>query len=381
MQEILPYLVIFLIILVVIVLINSRKSTDSNSSEREAILINQLNHLSTELNQKLGQTNDIINRQLNSSSAQLQNQNTSNNQLLQQINENNSKILRELTEKMMKVEDTNKQVVNFAEQLQSIQNIFKNPKQRGIIGEYFLETILDNVLPQGVYKIQYKYKNDTIVDAIILVRDKIIPIDAKFSTDSYNRIITAVTPDEKSRAEKEFVNDVKRRIDETSKYVSNEENTIDIAFMFVPSDAIYNEIIAISESKSIPVNIVTYAYSKKVVLVSPTSFFAYLQTVLLALNTIQMEGRVDEVIQYLNESTNYLREFEDSVNKLGKNLGTTVNAFNNVSVKSTKLSKRLSKVTGNKKNLIDIAKVEKIGTQVEEETDELVLVVEEEEMI
>ena len=355
-------ILIIVLIIVIVYLIYTTQIRNKNSNSDSHEIQNQISQISNQLDQKLQETNRIIFDQLNVSNQQLQNQNTSGSELLRKINENNNKILQEVTEKLVQVEDTNKQVVGFAEQLQGLQNIFKNPKQRGIIGEYFLEQILANVLPETVYEIQYKYKNGEICDAIIYVKDKIVPIDAKFSIDSYTRIYDAIDPDKKSRYEKEFVNDVKKRIDETSKYVSIENNTIDIAFMFVPSDAIYNEIISISSNTSIPFNMVTYAYSKKVVLVSPTSFFAYLQTVLLALNTIKIEGRVDEIIQYLNDSTRYLKEFEENINKLGKNIGTVVNAFNKTATTGNKLSKRLAKATNAKKNIIAIEKIDEEST-------------------
>lgn len=355
-------IIIFLIlILIYLVYSTQNKNKYSDSSEIQ----NQITQISNQIDQKLFETNKILFDQLNQSNSQLQNQGSSSNELLRKINENNNKILQEVTEKLIKVEDTNKQVVGFAEQLQNIQNIFKNPKQRGIIGEYFLEAILSNVLPETVFEIQYKYKNGEIVDAVIFVKDKIVPIDAKFSTDSYSRIYDSTDQISRSKYEKDFVNDVKKRIDETSKYVSDEENTIDIAFMFVPSDAIYNEIISSSNDKTIPFNLITYAYTKKVVIVSPTSFFAYLQTVLLALNTIKIEGRVDEIIQYLNESTKYLKDFEESVNKLGKNIGTVVNAFNKTASTSSKLSKRLSKATNNKNNILNIEKVKELDDEEE----------------
>lgn len=357
---------ILVIILIIAVLYLIFTIQNKNKVNDNSDIQNQINQIANQLDQKLHETNRIIFDQMSASNQQLQNQNASGNELLRKINENNNRILQEVTEKLVKVEDTNQQVVGFAEQLQGLQNIFKNPKQRGIIGEFFLESILSNVLPESVYQVQYKYGNGTICDAIIFIRDKIVPIDAKFSTDSYVRIYESLDNVSKSKFQKDFVADVKKRIDETSKYVSDEENTIDIAFMFIPSDMVYNEIISISNDNSVPFNLVNYAYSKKVVMVSPTSFFAYLQTVLLALNTIKIEGRVDEIIQYLNDSTRYLAEFEDSVNKLGKNIGTVVNAFNKTATMSSKLSKRLAKATNNKKNIIAVEKIDQDTSSFEE---------------
>ena len=354
-------ILIILFLLIVVIYFLVKKNTSPESKE----LRDELKQISNSLDAKLHETNRILFDQLNNSNSQLQNQNTSSNELLRKINENNNKILQEVTEKLVKVEDTNKQVVGFAQQLQSLENIFRSPKQRGLLGEFFLETILSNVLPETVYELQYKFNDGTIVDAIVNIKDKIIPIDAKFSLDSFNRLIDNQDLVRKSELEKLFLNDVKKRIDETSKYVKSEEGTIDIAFMFVPSDAIYTSIIEISNDPSVPVNLISYAYSKKVVMVSPTSFFAYLQTVLLALNTIKIEGEIEEIIKYLNESNEYLGKFEESMNKVGKNIGTLVNSFNKASVTAIQLTKRISKVTNNKQSLMKIEKIEENSDMID----------------
>jgi DNA recombination protein RmuC len=345
-----------LLIIVIILLLITIYFLFSRKNSADPLLREELRQVTSVLDAKLHETNRIIFDQLNVSNQNLQNQNTSSNELLRKINENNNRILQEVTEKLVKVEDTNKQIVGFTEQLHSLQKIFTNPKQRGLVGEFFLETILSNVLPETVYTLQYRFTNGEVVDAIITVRDKIIPIDAKFSLDSYNRIIHS-TPENLSAHNKDFLNDVKKRIDETSKYVRSNEGTLDIAFMFVPSDSIYNAIIELSNDPSIPTNLITYAYSKKVVLVSPTSFFAYLQTVLLALNTIKLEGEMDNIIKYLNETGIYLKKFEENMNRLGKNLSTLINTYNKTSTSANTLSKKIGKVTNNKENLLGLQKI------------------------
>lgn len=349
---------LILIILLLVIILAYFIFKRSNGNNQSADIKEELRQITNSLDAKLHETNRIIFDQLNASNSQLQNQGSSSNELLRKINENNAKILQEVTEKLVKVEDTNKQVVGFAQQLQSLENIFRSPKQRGILGEYFLETILSNVLPETVYQMQYKFNDGTIVDAIVNVKDKIIPIDAKFSLDSFNRLIDNQDLSRESELQKSFLNDVKKRIEETSKYVKTNENTIDIAFMFVPSDAIYTEIIELSNDPSVPINLISYAYAKKVVLVSPTSFFAYLQTVLLALNTLKIEGQIEDIIKYLNESSTYLNKFEDAMNKLGKNIQTLTNSFNRASVTAVQMTKRISKVTSNKETILNIEKVE-----------------------
>ena len=147
-----------------------------------------------------------------------------------------TKIIQEVTERLTKLDETNRQVVGFADQLKNLEDILKNPKQRGILGEYYLETLLKNVFPPGMYQMQYPFKDGNIVDAVIFVKDKIIPIDSKFSLENYNRIREERDPVERERLEKVFKNDLKARIDETAKYVRPEEGTMDFAFMFIPAE-------------------------------------------------------------------------------------------------------------------------------------------------
>ena len=141
-------------------------------------------------------------------------------------------------EKLARLEETNKQVLNFSDQLKSLQDILKNPKQRGVLGEYYLETLLKNVLPPSNYKMQYAFANGEIVDAVVFVKEKIIPVDSKFSLENYNRLAEAKDLSEKERLEKLFVNDLKLRITETSKYIRPSEGTMDFTFIFLPHQTI-----------------------------------------------------------------------------------------------------------------------------------------------
>src|SRR3989344_2901218 len=217
------------------------KKTGSGSGEAEKLgaMMERLSQLS-EQNREMRQTLDA---KLSETYRANQEQFGHATKLIQGISGQSAKLIAEVTEKLTKLDETNKQVINFSGQLQNLQDILKNPKQRGILGEYYLETVLKNVLPPGSYQMQYplgtdeKTGKDLIVDAVVFVDKRIIPIDSKFSLENYNRILEARDPAEKKRYESAFINDLKIRIDETSKYVKPEENTMDFAFMFIPSEA------------------------------------------------------------------------------------------------------------------------------------------------
>ncbi len=241
-----------------------------------------------------------------------------------------SRLIKEITQEVTSVKEIGRQTQGFAEQLQSLQDLLKNPKQRGILGEYYLETVLKNVLPPGMYQIQYPFKNGEIVDAAVFVNDKIVPIDSKFSLDNYNRFVsTQVGSPERVTAEKAFVNDLKMRIAETAKYIRPEENTMDFAFMFIPSEGIYYDLLTNQVGAGEEENLIQRASSKyKVIIVSPTSFLAYLQTVMQGLKALQIEKKAVEIQQRVGELGKHVASYEQFYKKLGVSLGTSVSHYN-----------------------------------------------------
>ena len=259
------------------------------------------------------------------------------------------KIVQDVTEKLAKLDETNKQVVSFADQLQGLQDILKNPKQRGILGEYYLETLLKNVLPPGSFQMQYPFKDGTIVDAVVFVKEKVIPIDSKFSLENYNRLVEEKDENRRAEYEKEFKNDLKKRIDETSKYVKPSENTMDFAFMFIPHEAIYYDLL-ISQVGAVKVNtrdLIEYAFKeRRVIIVSPTSFLAYLQTVLQGLKALQIEETAKDIIKRVEDLGKHLKAYEDFFCSVGNALGTTVNHYNKASKELLKIDKDVLRITG-----------------------------------
>jgi DNA recombination protein RmuC len=260
-----------------------------------------------------------------------------------------TQIVKDVTERLTKLDETNKQVMGFAEQLQSLENILKNPKQRGILGEYFLETLLKNVFAPNQYQMQYKFADGEIVDAIIRVKDNIIPIDSKFSLENYNKILAEKDPTRHEQLEKLFKQDLKNRIDETSKYIRPTEGTTDFAFMFIPSEGIYYDLL-INQVGAVKVNtrdLIEYAFNeKKVIIVSPTSFYAYLQTVIHGLRKMQIEEQTKEIIKNVQKLQQHLLAYDDYMKKMGNNLGTTVNMYNSAYREFKKIDKDVLHISG-----------------------------------
>ncbi len=301
-----------------------RKNRTPHDGQSLVLLQNQMNEITRTLDSKLAESTRVIQSQFGQS----------------------AKIIKDVTERLTKLDETNKQVVNFADQLKNLQDILKNPKQRGILGEYYLETVLKNVLPPGAFQMQYPFKDGTIVDAAIFVKDKVIPIDSKFSLENYNRILETRSPEEKERLEGAFRNDLKMRIDETSKYVKPEEGTMDFAFMFIPSEAVFYDVLINKVGAVTGKDLIEYAFGKKVIIVSPTSFLAYLQTVLQGLKALQIEESAKEIRKRVEELGKHLGSYETYMKKLGGHLGTTVGMYNNAYKELGKIDKDVLRITG-----------------------------------
>lgn len=277
------------------------------------------------------------------------------------------KIVTDVTERLTKLDETNRQVVGFAQQLQTLQQTLQNPKQRGILGEYYLENVLKNVLPPNGYQMQYKFENGDIVDAAIFVKDKIIPVDSKFSLENYNRAIGETDETRRNELELVFKQDLKKRIDETSKYIKPKEGTMDFAFMFIPSEGIYYDLLInkVGTLKTNTQDLIDYAFKEKhVIIVSPTSFLAYLQTVMQGLRALQIEESAKEIRQRVEELGKHIVAYETYMQKLGNNLGTTVNSFNFAYKELNKIDKDVVKITGGEKSL-EVMQLEKPLVEVE----------------
>lgn len=273
------------------------------------------------------------------------------------------KVVGDVTEKLTRLEETNKQVVGFSENLRKLQDTLTNPKQRGVLGEYYLETVLQNVLPPGSYAIQHPFKNGEVVDAAVFVKDKIVPIDSKFSLENYNRMVETIDATERLRLEKAFVNDLKIRITETSKYIRPSEGTTEFAFMFIPSEGIYYDLLTNKVGAGEDDSLIQRAASKyKVIIVSPTSFLAYLQTVLQGLKALQIEESAKEIRARVEDLGRHIGKYEDYYKKIGASLATTVNHYNAGYKELGKIDKDVLRIAGEGVG-VDVVAIEKPQTE------------------
>ena len=259
-----------------------------------------------------------------------------------------AKIISDVSHRLTKLDETNARVIDVASDLKTLQNILQNPKQRGVFGEFYLQSLLENVLPPKQFQMQYKFKNGSIVDAVVfLEKNMILPVDSKFSLENYNRMIASESKQERVSLLARVRQDLKQRIDETSKYILPNENTMDFAFMFIPSESLYYDLLIGDVGTGAGArDLLEYAFQdKKVIIVSPTSFMAYLQTVLQGLRSLQIEKQAKEIQSRVVQLGRHIDVYEQLMHKLGNSLSTTVNHYNNAHKELKKIDKDVIKVS------------------------------------
>jgi len=320
----------------VVIYILSQRLKELKSSSAVELLKSDMTELSRGINNLQQTVGDKLEKNNQSMQTSMQ----------KQLGES-AKIVADVTQRLAKLDETNRRVVDVADELKTLQNVLQNPKQRGVFGEYYLESVLDNTLPSKNYKMQYKFKDGEIVDAVIFLdRGQILPIDSKFSLENYNRMVAEDKKPERDKLLAKVRTDLKNRIDETSKYIRPSEKTMDFAFMFIPSESLYYDLLigGVGNGSSAR-DLIEYAFrEKKVIIVSPTSFMAYLQTVLQGLRSLQIEEQAKDIQIRVGKLGQHINRFDEYMQKLGRSLGQTVGHYNDAHKELGKVDKDVVKI-------------------------------------
>ena len=356
-------MILFLLLILLIVTIigasffiykklEASQKTEEPNKDLFLMLQQQLQDMSRAVDHKLGETHKALHENRHDLSKTMQDQFTQNTAIIRDITGQSAKLISEVTEKLTSLDKTNQQVMGFSEQLHDLEKVLKHQKQRGALGEAGLQLVLENILPPTAFALQYQFTDGTIVDAAIKTRDGLIPVDAKFSLDNYNRILKEDNPVQRDILEKEFRNDLKKRIDETSKYIKPSDGTLEFAFMFIPAEAIYYDLL-VNEVGAVKVNtrsLIDYAFvEKKVIIVSPTTFAAYLQTVLQGLRSMQIEEGAKSIRANVEKLAKHIAAYESYMQKLGTSMSTTVNHYNTAYKELAKIDKDIVRITDGEK--------------------------------
>lgn len=361
-------LIIIIVLSIIIATLLFIVFKNKNSSQPDVLiqltnnLSNQIQNIRKEINDNSEKSRLEIESKLKIINKEISDFQISSKSSMQKQFADSNKVIKDVTNELAKIKGTNEQVLSFANQMKSLEKILGNQKQRGIFGEIQLENLLSNVLPPEIFQMQYTFNSGDIVDAIIKVNENIIPIDAKFSLDNYNRMIESSDENEIKILEKKFKEDIKSRIDETAKYIKPQEKTLDYAFMFIPADGLYQDLLN-SRVGSLKINsneLVSYAYLKKVMIVSPMSLFPMLQITMKALNNLKFEKEIDTVIKNVRNLSNHLASYQLYHDKLGNTLKTVVNHYNKSSDEFGKIDKDISRISNGKIKLnLENEKIEK----------------------
>jgi len=287
----------------------------------------------------------LLKQDLEAIKTEIKNQNKENQAHIEKQLRESQQIVGQFMERLTRLDETNKQVIGFAQQLQSLENILKNPKQRGNLGEYALELLLERAFSPKQYAKQYQFKNNEIVDFVLFVGDKILAIDSKFSLENYNKIVQEKDPTRREQLEKIFKQDLKTRIDETAKYIRPQEGTFNFALMFIPAEGIYYDLLINEVGVVNTRDLIEYAAQKKVSIVSPNSFYAMLQTILEGLKAFQIEKSWVEVRKNVETLSRHLEMFGEYMTKLGGHLSTAVNTYNTAFKELGKVDKDVMRIT------------------------------------
>ena len=305
------------------------------------------------LQQQMQELSRIVDDRVRSMTSEMResmtSQLTASQHLIRDTNATMVKHLTDVTKGVTEANEASKQVFTIAEQLQNLEKVLKNQKQRGNLGEMALELVLSNILPPTAYKLQYLFPGGDIVDAVVMTKDGFIPVDAKFSLDNYTRVSMEDDPARKEVLEKDFKNDLKKRIDETAKYIRPQDGTLPFAFMFIPAEGVYYDLL-INEVGTVKANtrsLIDYAYKdRNVIIVSPTTFAAYLQSVLYGFRAFKVEESAMQIGKHVEELSRHLKAYDEYFKKVGIALGTTVNHYNAASKELGKIDKDVLRITG-----------------------------------
>jgi len=311
----------------------------------------ELDHNAQSIQQQLGQMLGHVNERLKDNAEVL----SKTQQSLGERLDNAARVVGQVQRSLGGLEEANRRIYEVGKDIASLQEILRVPKLRGGLGEFFLEDLLGQILPPQHFATQYCFRSGDKVDAVIKLGASLVPVDAKFPLENFKRILDAVSDDDKNRAKKQFVSDVKKHIDAiAAKYILPDEGTYDFALMYIPAENVYYETI-IKEDGAEEKHLSYYAMTKHVVPVSPNSFYAYLQAIVMGLRGMKIEDRAKEIIEYLSRLQGDFGKFREDFALLGKHLGHAQSGFQNADRRLEQFSQKLLAADADQNELCDFA--------------------------
>lgn len=266
--------------------------------------------------------------------------------------DNTNRVIGDVRETLGKLDQSSSRIIELGQDISSLQEILRPPKLRGSLGELFLSDLLAQVLPANHYKIQHRFKGGETVDAVVVLRSGLVPIDAKFPLDNFRKTVETESEDEKKAARKAFLKDVKGHIDSiASKYIRTDEQTFDFALMYVPAENVYYETIIKDDEFGGDMSLFNYALKKRVIPVSPNSFYAYLQTVILGLKGMRVEEHSKDILQNLGRLQKEFDNFSDAFRLVGRHLENSSKQYGEAERRFGRIESKVEQLDGLAKGL------------------------------
>ncbi len=290
------------------------------------------------VNQQLASVTSQVAEQLASVTSQIQN---STGQINNRM-DNAAKVVSDVSKGLGELSKATEQVFEVGKDIAGLQEILRAPKLRGEMGEFFLGDLLSQILPSAHYELQHVFKDGTKVDAVVKFANGLVPVDSKFPLENFKRLIEGVTEEEKRAAKRKFVSDVKKRIDEiATSYIVPDEGTFNFALMYIPAENVYYETIIKDEAFGDEKQLASYAFSKRVIPVSPNTFYVYLQTILLGLKGLEISRQAKFILGRLETLRNDFGKFMDDFETVGKHITNTKNKYEDAQKKIERFGDKL----------------------------------------
>jgi DNA recombination protein RmuC len=314
------------------------ESQQNSFTQQQKLLLDTQNQLGSQLQQMMSLMN--------------QNLNSTQNNIVKQL-DNSSRAISEIHSKLGALEKTTKNIEEIGKDISSLQDILQAPKLRGNLGEYLLEELLKQIFPSANYETKYSFKNGTQVDAVIKLGGYIVPVDSKFPLESYQKLVNADNEESKKSFKKEFVTSVRKRIDETARYINPAEGTFDFAMMYIPAENVFYETIINDSFTNKDYELMNYAMEKRVIPVSPNSFYAYLMALIFGLKGLKIEQEAKTILGELSQVQDRFGKFFTDYSLVGKHLSSAINKYNDSTKGAEKLNEQVGRITGQKPELIE----------------------------
>jgi DNA recombination protein RmuC len=336
--------ILILLALVLLVLLWSIVQSQKKTADPAMTLMQQeVQSLRGQLTDAMQKSQETVNQQLNQVTQQLQKSTGDLNSRL----DNAARVVQEVSKGLGSLGEATQKVFLVGKDIASLQEILRSPKLRGGLGELFLGDLLAQIFPPAHYTLQYRFKSGEVVDAAIKIGQNLVPVDAKFPLENFRRIVETASEDEQKAAKRKFISDVKKHIDAiAAKYILPDEGTFDFALMYIPAENVYYELIIKDEVADTDKSLLNYSFTKRVIPVSPNSFYAYLQTILLGLKGMHIEERAQEILRSLARLSGDFKRFQEEFELVGKHLTNTKMRYEEADKRLEKFGDKLQSLSG-----------------------------------